>query len=103
MVANTKVKTPTAAAALLIDNLLRILERLDDASQRISNAVNQRISSQKIKIASMTSLIPTLTLRMVGDQRHRIDTIGNRLPIAIACVIATALFYSMELRKNGKK
>ena len=27
----------------------------------------------------------------------------NRLPIAIACVIATALFYSMELRKNGKK
>jgi len=83
MVANTKVKTPTAAAALLIDNLLRILERLDDASQRISNAVNQRISSQKIKIASMTSLIPTLTLRMVGDQRHRIDTIGNRLPIAI--------------------
>ena len=83
MVANTKVKTPTAVAALLIDNLLRILERLDDASQRISNAVNQRISSQKIKIASMTSLIPTLTLRMIGDQRHRIDAIGNRLPIAI--------------------
>ena len=83
MVANTKVKTPTAAAALLIDNLLRILERLDDAGLRISHAVNQRISSQKIKIASMTSLIPTLTLRMVGDQRHRIDTIGNRLPIAI--------------------
>ena len=27
----------------------------------------------------------------------------SRLPIAIACVIATALFYSMELRKNGKK
>ena len=83
MVSNTKVKTPTAAAALLIDNLLRVLERLDDASQRITYAVNQRISSQKTKIATMTSLIPTLALRMVGDQRHRIEMMGNRLPIAI--------------------
>ena len=103
MVANTKVKTPTAAAALLIDNLLRILERLDDASQRISNAVNQRISSQKIKIASMTSLIPTLTLRMVGDQRHRIDTIGNRLPIAIERRLTTQkhLLESLSLKLQG--
>lgn len=83
MVANTRVKTPTAAAALLIDNLLRVLERLDDASQRISYAVNQRISNQKTKIVTMTSLIPTLALRVVGDQRHRIEMMENRLPIAI--------------------
>ena len=83
MVANTRVKTPTAAAALLIDNLLRVLERLDDASQRISFAVNQRISSQNAKITTMTSLIPSLALRMVGDQRHRIEMMQNRLPIAI--------------------
>lgn len=83
MVANTKVKTPTAAAALLIDNLLRVQERLDDASQRITHAVNQLISSQKAKIATMTSLIPSLALRVVGDQRHRIDMMENRLPVAI--------------------
>ena len=83
MVANTRVKTPTAAAALLIDNLLRVLERLDDASQRISYTVNQRISNQKTKIATMTTLIPTLALRVVGDQRHRIELLENRLPVAI--------------------
>lgn len=83
MVANTKVKTPTAAAALLIDNLLRVLERLDDASQRITYAVNQRISNQKTKIATMTTLIPTLALRVVSDQRHRIELLENRLPVAI--------------------
>jgi len=83
MVANTRVKTPTAAAALLIDNLLRVLEQLDDASQRISHAVNQRISNQKTKIVTMTSLIPTLALRIVGNQRHRIEMMENRLPIAI--------------------
>ena len=83
MVANTRVKTPTAAAALLIDNLLRVLERLDDASQRIAYAVNQRISNQKTKIATMTTLIPTLALRVVSDQRHRIELLENRLPVAI--------------------
>jgi exodeoxyribonuclease VII large subunit len=83
MVANTRVKTPTAAAALLIDNLLRVLERLDDASQRITYAVNQRISNQKTKIATMTTLIPTLALRVVSDQRHRIELLENRLPVAI--------------------
>lgn len=103
MVANTKVKTPTAAAALLIDNLLHVLERLDDAGLRISHAVNQRISSQKIKIASMTSLIPTLALRMVGDQRHRIDTIGGRLPIAIERRLTTQkhLLESLSLKQQG--
>lgn len=83
MVANTRVKTPTAAAALLIENLLRVLERLDDASQRIFYAVNQRISNQKTKIATMTTLIPTLALRVVSDQRHRIELLENRLPVAI--------------------
>ena len=83
MISNTRVKTPTAAAALLTDNLLRVLERLDDASQRLSYAVNQRINSQKTRMATLTTLIPTLALRMVSDQRHRIETTGNRLPIAI--------------------
>ena len=103
MVSNTKVKTPTAAAAMLIDNLLRILERLDDAGLRISNAVNQRINSQKIRIASMTSLIPTLALRMVGDQRHRIETIGSRLPIAIERRLTTQrhLLESLSIKLEG--
>jgi len=83
MVSNTKVKTPTAAAALLIDNLLRVLERLDDASQRITYAVNQRINSQKSRIVTMMSLIPTLALRTLSDSRHRIETMENRLPVAI--------------------
>jgi exodeoxyribonuclease VII large subunit len=34
-------------------------------------------------MATLTTLIPTLALRMVNDQRHRIETTKNRLPIAI--------------------
>ena len=103
LVSNTKVKTPTAAADLLIDNLLRVLERLDDASQRISFAVNQRINSQKAKIVTMKSLIPTLALRLVSDQRHRVETIGNRLPIAIERRLTTQkhLLESLSIKLQG--
>ena len=103
MISNTRVKTPTAAAALLTDNLLRVLERLDDAGQRLSYAVNQRINSQKARMATLTTLIPTLTLRMVSDQRHRIETTKSRLPIAIERRLTNQkhLLESLSLKLQG--
>ena len=103
MISNTRVKTPTAAAALLIDNLLRVLERLDDAGQRLSYAVNQRINSQKARMATLTTLIPTLALRMVSDQRHRIETTKSRLPIAIERRLTNQkhLLESLSLKLQG--
>ncbi|MBR0259855.1 MAG: exodeoxyribonuclease VII large subunit [Prevotella sp.] len=103
MVANTRVKTPTAAAALLIDNLLRVLEQLDDASHRIVYAINQRLTNQKTRIATLTTLIPTLALRLVSNQRHRIETTENRLPIAIERRLTNQkhLLESISLKLQG--
>ena len=103
MVANTKVKTPTAAAALLIKNLLNVLEQLDDASQRIAYAVSQRIFSQKNRIATLTTLIPTLAIRAVSDQRHRIEMMQQRLPMAIERRLTTQkhLIESLSLKLQG--
>ena len=61
MVANQHVKTPTAAAALLIDHLKRVADRIADARQRI----------------------PTLALHIINDSRHRIELQQNRLAVAI--------------------
>ena len=83
MVSHTRVKTPTAAATLLIDNLRQVLERIDDAQQRIAMAISQRLANQKSRLSTLQTLIPTLSLRLVGDQRHRIEMQANRLPVAI--------------------
>ena len=83
MVSHTRVKTPTAAATLLIDNLRQVLERIDDAQQRIAMAISQRLANQKSRLSTLQTLIPTLALRLVGDQRHRIEMQANRLPVAI--------------------
>lgn len=61
MVAYQHVKTPTAAAALLIDHLKQVADRIADARQRI----------------------PTLALRVISDSRHRIELLQSRLPMAI--------------------
>lgn len=82
MVANTQVKTPTAAAALLIDNLRQVLERINDAQQRITLAIHQRIANQKTRLSNLQTLIPALVQRTLGNNRHRIELLENRLPAA---------------------
>ena len=83
MVANTKVKTPTAAAALLIDNLRQVLDRINSAQQHLTTAISTKLSTLNVQLSSLQALIPTLALRTIGDQRHRIEMQENRLPVAI--------------------
>ena len=83
MVANTKVKTPTAAAALLIDNLRQVLDRINSAQQHLTTAISTKLSTLNVQLSSLQALIPTLALRTIGDQRHRIEMQESRLPVAI--------------------
>lgn len=79
MVANTQVKTPTAAAALLIDNLRQVLERINEAQQRITMAINQRLANQKTRLSNLQTLIPVLSQRILSDARHRLELIELKL------------------------
>ena len=83
MVSNTRVKTPTAAAALLIDNLKRVLERIEQAEASITHHISERIRSQQQCIAQLATLIPTLAMGTITNGRHRIELFENRIPVAI--------------------
>ena len=61
MVAHQRVKTPTAAATLLIDNLKQVADRIADVRQRI----------------------PTLAVHVITDHQHRLELLKNRLPVTI--------------------
>jgi len=73
MVAHTRVKTPTAAATLLIDHLRQVLERLNSAQQRITTAIFQRIANQQTRLTNLQTLLPALVQRNLADARHRIE------------------------------
>ena len=79
MVSNTRVKTPTAAAALLIDNLLQVLTRIDSAQQRITMAISQRFANQKERLSSLQSIIPVLAQRILSNAKHRLELIELQL------------------------
>ena len=83
MVSHIRVKTPTAAAALLIDHLQQVLLRIENAQQRIATAISQKLSTQGNRLSTLQTLIPTLALRILSDSHHRIEMLGSRIPVAI--------------------
>ena len=79
MISNTKVKTPTAAADVIIDKLENAYERLDDAKSRIIQLVQQKIDIEKMKIDKISGLIPTLFTLIKTQQENRIEFMLQRL------------------------
>ena len=103
MVANTKVKTPTAAAALLIENLRQVLDRINSAQQHLTTAISTKLSTLNVQLSTLQALIPTLALRTIGDQRHRIEMLESRLPVAIERRLTSQkhLLESLSLKLQG--
>ena len=73
MVAHTKVKTPTAAAALLIDHLNLVLERLLDAQAELIAAVRHRSELEQARLVRMSEKIPVLFSLVKTRQEQRIE------------------------------
>lgn len=99
MVSNTRVKTPTAAAAVLIDNLVAVLSCINDYKRRVAMRVKQvmdkerrRLDRSAERVPMLFSLVKTrqearldrLMSRMVSLVNHNVSTAGHRLQLASA-------------------
>lgn len=73
IVAYQRVKTPTAAAAFLIDHLAEVDGRIDEARSAMARAVTQRVQLEKSRLARLQSLIPQLVLNYTLAEQRRID------------------------------
>lgn len=79
IVAHTSVKTPTAAAALLIDNLHSVDQLLSDMRQRIYNNVRLTMQAERQRLAHLSQVIPTLFSLVSTRQLSRIDALSQCL------------------------
>ena len=79
MVSHTRVKTPTAAAALLIDNLHTAERRIDDASQRIANLTSRKMEVEKLRLNRLAERLPALFGSVKDKQEARLDILQERL------------------------
>lgn len=79
MVANTKVKTPTAAAALLIDNLANVSTAIDNLSTRLVAMIAQRLQAEELRIRRLAERIPTIFATMKTNSTARLDATMMRI------------------------
>ena len=79
MVSHTRVKTPTAAAALLIDNLHTAERRIDDARQRIANLMSRKMEVEKLRLSRLAERLPALFESVKDKQEARLDILQERL------------------------
>ena len=79
MVSHTRVKTPTAAAALLIDHLRSVLDVINDAQNRIPRLFSLVRTRQEAKLDTLYARIPMLLERRLTSANHQLQLIDEKL------------------------
>lgn len=82
MVSYMRVKTPTAAAAFLIDHLSEVYTDLVSARERISRIAERHLAYEKMRLKQLADRIPTLFALTRERQTKRIDALAHRLDSA---------------------
>lgn len=79
MVANTRVKTPTAAADFLLDNIAATARRIDDIQTTVLRCVNDRLETERSRIIRLTTAIPMQLTLAVKREERRVERLFLRL------------------------
>ena len=79
MISFQRVKTPTAAAAFLVDHLTEVYARIEDAQEAILNYVKRRLQVERMRLDRLSQHIPTLFSLVKVRQNHRLDQLLQRL------------------------
>ena len=87
MVSHTRVKTPTAAAAFLIERLEQVARRIDDAADRITSYVQHRMEIEKMRLSRAAERIPILFSLVKSKQENKLETLNQRITSAVQRLI----------------
>lgn len=82
-VAHTRVKTPTAAAALLIEHQAQEAAQLDLLQQRLLRATDNLLAQSRQRLDRCQALLPLLVERIADGERNRQRLVGQRLDAAV--------------------
>ena len=79
MISHTRVKTPTAAAAFLIDHLKTVLDSLNDSQEQILRLAQQKLTYYKSLFATVAEVLPRLFSNVKIRQEARLDALNNSI------------------------
>ena len=102
MVSHTRVKTPTAAAAFLIDHLEEVYERVLDAQTELLTSVRHRMEMEKAQLQHLGEKIPMLFSLYKERQETMLDHWFQALTTAIQTHLVQET-HRLEQLKRGIK
>lgn len=73
IVAHTRVKTPTAAAELLIHTMLVQAEKIENLRRAIPDTMSRRIADERRRVEMLVQNLPLSVAMMLQQQRHKLD------------------------------
>lgn len=100
MVSNTRVKTPTAAASFLIDNLANVWSHIDNMRELIVSYTQHRIDAEKSRFRSVSERIPVLFSLVKERQNTRLDRLSTRISNLTKEKISEANHHIIILESN---
>ena len=78
-VAHTRVKTPTAAAAFIIDHQAAEATLLDELYQRITRTASERILREKQRLERQQAVLPLLITNIIQGRQNRLAILLQRM------------------------
>ena len=83
MISHTRVKTPTAAAAFLIEHLKEVLDVINGSQELITRYAQQKLSMLHSQLTIVSEAIPRLFSIVKTRQEAKIDTMSQRIPMLL--------------------
>lgn len=88
MVSHTRVKTPTAAATLLIDHLKIVHDAINNAQESITLFTRQKLSALNSQLSTLQEMLPKLFTIVKTRQEACIESLYMRI---LSCVRETVI------------
>ena len=89
MVSHIRVKTPTAAASLLIGHLKGVLDTIEGAQSLITHHAQQKLSTLNAQLSTIAEVLPRLFTMVKTRQEARIDTYYQRIAHLMGLKLST--------------
>lgn len=80
MVSHTRVKTPTAAAAFLIEHLQDVYSLIVEAEENVIRCVTDRLQKERLRIDRLIELLPKQLAAFLTAQHARLGRLIELLP-----------------------
>lgn len=100
MVSFQRVKTPTAAAAYLINHLASTLMRVENAQTQIVDSVRRALEVEKMRIQHIGIHIPVLFSVVRTKQEARLDGLSQRLLMKLKETMKQTNFHLSTLQSR---